>query len=210
MIADPFLRWLVTAFFVLSAAECVFAVVSGPRRWINMVGQTLHFVMAVAMVVMAWPAGMALPTGAPMAFFLLAALWFVVVIFVQAGHRLVNGYHAVMMLAMAWMYAVMSGGLAARPADGQAAASSGGGHHNMPGMNMPDAPDAGDAVANPPFVDAVNWLFTVGFALAVVWWLYRGFVQHKAEPTQPRHRLLGVGAQVLMAAGMSLVFAAMA
>lgn len=208
MIADLLLRWVVTALFVLSAAEGVFAVATGTRIWTHVVGQLLHVAMAVAMVAMAWPAGAALPTTPPMVFFLLAALWFVVLTFAQSGHRLVNLYHGAMMLAMAWMYAVMSGGLMAQPAAGVDAAPAVGGHHGMPGMNMLDA-DPTATLANPPFITGLNWLWAVGFAAATVWWLYRYFVRRKAEPSQPAHRFLGTAAQAMMAAGMSIMFAAM-
>jgi hypothetical protein len=208
MIADLFLRWIVTALFLLSATECVFAVVTGTRVWWQVVGQMLHVAMAVAMVVMAWPAGAALPTAPPMVFFLLAALWFAVITFAQSGHRLVNAYHVLMMLAMAWMYAVMSGALVAQPPEGVDAAPSMGGHHGMPGMNMPDA-DPAATLANPPFITGLNWLWAIGFAAAAVWWLYRYFVQRKAEPSQPSHRFLGTAAQAMMAVGMAIMFGVM-
>ena len=52
MIHDLVLRWLVTGLFVLSAAECVFAIITQRRPWTSVVSNGLHFVMAVAMVVM--------------------------------------------------------------------------------------------------------------------------------------------------------------
>lgn len=210
MIADPLLRWVVTALFVASAVECVYAVVTGTRERTRVVGQVLHFAMAVAMAAMAWPAGMSLPTTGPMIFFLFATAWFVVMMLTESGHRGVNAYHALMMLAMAWMYAVMSGSLAARPPDGQDASPSMGGHHGMPGMDMPAGSDSAAALTNPPFVVALNWIWTVGFAIAALWWLYRYFVQRKAEPSQPTHRFLGSAAQVMMAVGMAVMFGVMA
>ena len=59
------------------AAECLYALVIGNRRPATVVSQLLHVVMAVAMAVMAWPWGAALPTVAPMVFFLFATGWFV-------------------------------------------------------------------------------------------------------------------------------------
>src|ERR1700747_3036493 len=111
MIQDVFLRWIVTALFVLSAAECVFAIATGRLTWTQIVSRLLHLIMSVAMVAMAWPRGAALPTTGPMVFFLLAAVWFVAVGLTGVGHLILNGYHALMMLAMAWMYAVMNGNL---------------------------------------------------------------------------------------------------
>ena len=111
MVHDLTLRWVVTVLFGLSAAECAFAIATGHRTWTLTVGRLLHVVMAVSMGVMAWPKGAELPTTEPMIFFLLATAWFAVIALTPpgAGHRLVNGYHALMMLAMSWMYAVMNG-----------------------------------------------------------------------------------------------------
>lgn len=216
MIADIWLRLLVTGLFLLSAAQCVYALVTAreDRAWADQTSRALHLVMAVAMLVMAWPAGMGVPNRPPLVFFLLAAAWFAVVLVVRSGHRVADGYHAVMMLAMAWMYAVMSGGLTAKAPDGVDASAASGGHANMPGMAgmpgmaTPDA-DSAAALANPPFVSGLNWMFTVGFAVATGWWLYRYFGQRKADPAQPAHRFLGVVAQAMMAAGMAIMFGVM-
>jgi hypothetical protein len=116
MIHDIFLRWIVTALLALYAGECLFVIATRRRMWIHVVGYLLHFIMSLAMVVMAWPWGATLPAAPPMVFFLLAALWFLAVGFAGVGHRVVSGYHALMMLAMAWMYAVMNGALFASPA----------------------------------------------------------------------------------------------
>src|SRR5271156_1226636 len=93
--------------------------------------------MSVAMALMAWPWGAELPTTGPMVFFLLAALWFAVVALTGAGagHRVINGYHCLMMLAMAWMYALMNGQLVPRRSSGDHGGSAPG--MNMPGMEMP-------------------------------------------------------------------------
>lgn len=214
MIHDLFLRWIVTALFVLSAAECLYAIATGRRVWTHIVGHSLHFVMAVAMAVMAWPRGAALPTTGPMIFFLLATVWFVIVTLVQTGHRGINAYHAAMMLAMAWMYAVMGGSLIPQPSEGTGGGGAPIGHHgssaaSMPGMDMPAASGATEIIGDPPFIAGLNWLCTVGFILAAGWWLYRYFVERKAEPTQPSHRFLGTAAQAMMAAGMAIMFAVM-
>ena len=127
MIDDLLLRGVVTALFVATAV--MFAIASWVHRRTAgyVVSGALHIVMAVAMIAMAWPQGAALPPTGPMVFFLLAAVYFVVVVFAQAGHRLANAYHAAMMLAMAWMYAVMSGDLAPAPAEGSVPAGGHGG-----------------------------------------------------------------------------------
>lgn len=214
MIQDLFLRAIVTALFVLCAAECVYAIATGRRMWTHIVGHSLHFVMAVAMAVMAWPRGAALPTTGPMVFFLLATVWFIVVTLVQAAFRGINAYYASMMLAMAWMYAVMSGGLLPKPSEGSGDGGAPVAHHGssaapMPGMDMPGPSGIPGTVGEPLLITGLNWLCTVGFALAVVWGLYRCFVERKAEPSRPSYRFLGTVAQTMMAAGMAIMFAVM-
>ncbi|OPX13044.1 DUF5134 domain-containing protein [Mycobacterium sp. AT1] len=209
MIPDLLLRWIVTALFLLSAAECGYAIATGRRVWTHIVSQVLHLVMALAMVVMAWPWGMTLPTTGPMLFFAVAAVWFFAFTLARSGHRGINAYHAAMMLAMVWMYAVMSGSLLPATSGGTSPAGGPGGHHSMPGMPGMEMPDAADSSGTPPFITGVNWLCAVGFALAVLWWLYRYFGERKAEPSQPSHRFLGTASQAMMAAGMALMFGAM-
>jgi hypothetical protein len=222
VIADLTLRWVVTILFVFAAGECLSTLVVGNRRPANVVSQLLHVVMAVAMAVMAWPWGAALPTVAPMVFFLLATIWFVAVTLspICAGHRIAGVYHALMMLAMAWMYAVMNGRLlpnqSSYAADGApeaspAAASGHAGHASMPGMDMsgPDTATADYSVAYPPYIATLNWVCTVGFALAAVFWLYRYLaVRMEREPVGAA-RPLRILCQSMMAAGMAIMFGVM-
>jgi uncharacterized protein DUF5134 len=115
LMGDIALRWVVTLLYGASTATYVYILVAQRGRWTNPVNHLLHLVMSVAMISMAWGVGMSLPTFAPMIFFLLAGLWFGRTAgrtSTPAGDRLTNGYYAVMMAAMAWMFAVMSGGLA--------------------------------------------------------------------------------------------------
>lgn len=209
VISDPILRWIVTALFVLSAAECVYAIAAGRRSPMHVVGHSLHFVMAVAMAVMAWPAGAALPTTGPVVFFLAATAWFVVVALAVSGHRLVNAYHASMMLAMAWMYAVMSGGLLPQPGGAAGHGGGHGAHHTAPTASMPDTAGAAENIHNPPFVIGLNWFWTIGFAIAAAWWLYWFFARRRAESTAPANRFLGIACQAMMAAGMAIMFGVM-
>jgi hypothetical protein len=215
VIQDLALRWFVTILFVLSAAECLYSLAAGDRRPARAVGLLLHTVMAVAMAVMAWPWGAQLPTVAPMVFFLVAMGWFVAVTAsrIGAGHRIAGGYHALMMLAMAWMYAVMNGrllpGQASHSGDVASAASPAGapGHAGHAGMNMPgmdmsgvDMPVAdGSGGGYPTYIATLNWVCTIGFAVAAVFWLYR-YLDGRA---------LGRLCQSMMAAGMAIMFGIM-
>ncbi|MCV7228459.1 DUF5134 domain-containing protein [Mycolicibacterium komossense] len=214
MIADLTLRWVVTILFALSFAECLYALAAGHRKWTHAVGHALHLVMAAAMIVMAWPIGMELPNRPPMAFFLLATLWFGGMAALGSPgpvERLGNEYHAVMMGAMAWMYAVMDGALLPGGTDG----SPGGdvpsaSMPGMPGMAMPSATTSGHP-AEPQWITAVNWMVTVGFAIAAVWWLYRYVVQRRKDSTADCGLLAHAGTlcQSFMAAGMAIMFGVM-
>lgn len=220
MIQDVTLRWIVTLLFVLSAAECVFAIAVGHRRWPSVISYSLHAIMAVAMAVMAWPRGAALPTIPPMVFFLLATVWFAVIASTAAaaGHRIATIYHALMMLAMAWMYAVMNGRvLPAGPASSSDAGAGGhhGGHASMPGMDMSDMPgmdmgdSAGATTGYPDWIAALNWVCTIGFAVAAVVWLYRYLAARQSRSGGDAVHQLGMLSQAMMAIGMAVMFAVM-
>ncbi len=155
MIQDLTLRWIVTLLFALSAAGCVYSLAIGRRSVTGVVGHSLHAIMAVAMAVMAWPSGAELPTRAPMVFFAVAAIWFAVIAIRDAAHRWGSSYHALMMLAMAWMYAAMGGlplrrtdssvmdmsGMAGPPTDGGHAGHAGHGGHSAGGASAATTPE---------------------------------------------------------------------
>lgn len=200
MIHDLVLRWVVTALFSLTAAECVIALIAKRRPWTWVVSHGLHFVMAVAMVVMAWPWGAQLPSTGPAVFFLLAAVTFVamaVVVARTAGLRVRYGYHALMMLATGWMYAIMNAAFPVRSSTHNAAQSAMAGM-DMAGMDMPASS------GSPAWFSAVNWLGTVGFAVAAVFWTYWYFVKRRHEPSH--FRSLGNLSQAGMAIGMTALF----
>lgn len=218
MIQDLTLRWVVTLLFVLSAAECTFAIATGHRRWPSVVSYSLHAIMAVAMAVMAWPWGAGLPTVAPMIFFLLATVWFVVIATTAAaaGHRIVSGYHALMMLAMAWMYAVMNGRLLPGQSSGSTETASGhhAGHMDMPGMPGMDMPGMGTAETTAPsgypaWIATLNWVCTIGFAIAAMFWLYRYLVARQTRSSGDTVHHLGLLSQAMMATGMAIMFGVM-
>ncbi len=217
MIADIWLRLFVTGLFVLSAAQCVYALVTAreDRNWADQTGRALHLLMDVAMLVMAWPAGMAVPNRPPLVLFLLAAGWFGALVVLRAGHRIADGYHAVMMLAMAWMYAVMDGQVLPGQCAGIAAGASepASSMPSMPGMDMSGMTTHSGAMGGcghpSAWVGAVNWAVTALFAVAAVWWTIRYFTVRQQRPDAPARLWFAVACQAMSAAGMAIMFAVM-
>ena len=219
MIQDVALRWLVTLLFTFSAAVCVRGMVAGRHSPATLISHTLHALMAIAMAVMAWPRGADLPSRAPMIFFALAALWFAAVMATGRAHRAANGYHTLMMAAMAWMYAAM-GGL---PLPAAASSAAGEDIDGMDGMDMSAASGhggngghgghsaaghSGHAGADTAsWVGVLNWVCAVGFGLAAVFWFYRFVTSRLQQPAGGQ--TLGVLCQFAMAAGMAIMFAVM-
>ena len=200
MIHDIVLRWVVIGLFALTAVEYGLAVVTKPRPWTSAVNHALHVVMAVAMVVMAWPWSTQLPTTGPAVFFLLAAVTFAAMaIFAirTTSRRELYFYHGLMMLATAWMYVIMDSHL-------MPAGSSTQPDMSMPGMdvsamNMPARNSA-------TWSSAVGWFGAVGFTAAAIFWTYR-YVLDRRRKTAPRRSLGDLG-QAMMAAGMAIFFLA--
>lgn len=204
MIHDLMLRWVVTGLFSLTAAECLIAIATKRQPWSWVVSHGLHFVMSVAMVVMAWPWGAQLPSTGPAVFFLLAAVTFVamaVVVARTAGLRVRYGYHALMMLATGWMYAIMGAQFFPAPASTHNSAQS---DTSMPGMDMAGMNMPASSGSPPTWFSAVGWLGTVAFAVAAVFWTYWYLVKRRHESS--RFRSLGNLSQAGMAIGMTFLF----
>lgn len=209
MITDPTLRWIVTTLFAFGAAVCGAAVVRNRHRPADLISNSLHAVMAVAMAVMAWPAGAALPARAPMIFFLGAAAWFAVAALRTAGHRPLAVYHALMMLSMGWMYAAM-GGLPLSPAKesapsampGEGAAGHAGHGQHVSRVSSTSA----DAVS---WTVTLNWLCTIGFAAAAAYWLFRLVTSRVRADGDGPQASVAILCQFAMAAGMATMFGAM-
>lgn len=195
------LRWIVTVLFGIGIAGYAYILVADHERWICTVNHLLHQVMSVAMIAMVWPVGMRLPTFGPMVFFLLAAAWFVVLAWRGSSgiaDRMTNGYYAAMMVAMAWMYAVMNGKLLGQ--NGQHAR----GHT---GTGSPGLDPFGTTLQS-GLVTTVNGIAAAGFAVAAAYWLYRFIADRRGTlPHTAPLANLGSLCQAAMAAGIAVMFA---
>ncbi|OBI72928.1 hypothetical protein A9X01_07005 [Mycobacterium asiaticum] len=218
MIDDLPLRWAVTGLFLLSAVG--FVLVVDRRSWTSVVSYGLHLTMAIAMAVMAWPQGLGLPPTPAEAFFLAAALWFVIMAVLatrMGGMRLLRGYHALKMLAMAWMYAVVHH----QPLPSGLGAGHQHHHHHempadqpMPDMDMTPAmtPDATPPDDWPGWVDVGNWGWALLFVAAAVVLGYRYAAQRRVARRRRSRRwrtTLGTALQAMMAVGMAIMFGAL-
>jgi hypothetical protein len=205
MIENLLLRWAVTGLFVLSAAVYGFVIVAQRRQWTSVVSDALHFVMAIAMAVMAWTWGAQPPTTGPAVFFLLAGVWFAgmaVLSDCPVAQRAVFGYHAAMMLATAWMYTVAH----RHRLPGQ---SNTGQEPEMPAPHMPrhlQLPPTHVHASGPPpgWVSALNWFLTAAFAVAAVFWAYR-LIKARGAAREWQDSVTSL-AQAMMAAGMAIMF----
>lgn len=112
------------------------------------------------------------------------------------------GYHGLMMLATAWMYAIMNPHLLP--------AGSGAQYHARPDTSMPGTDMAEMSMpassGAPVWFGALNWLGTVGFAVAAVFWTCRYVIDRQHDTG--RLRSVGNLGQAMMAAGMTILFLA--
>ncbi|MCV7194211.1 DUF5134 domain-containing protein [Mycolicibacterium brumae] len=210
MIADPLLRWAVTALFVAAAVICLTAMASGRVSGPHWVSEVLHLAMSVAMAVMAWPWGMGVPNAPAMVVFAAGALWFLVR---AITGRMCGGpiawYHAAMMAAMAWMYAVMGKLI---PGQGGDSGQDGHGGHAGHGAHGGHDGHGGSAAADPGWITGVNGFWTVFFAVAAVVLAYRYFAGRRTHSRVPEELSVddaGVLGQAMMAAGMAIMFGVM-
>lgn len=211
LIGEPALRWAVTALFGVSVAMYAYLAVAQHDRWTARLTHLLHLTMSVAMVLMVWRVGLDLPAIGPTLFFLLAGLWLVgVAVWASSAsrQRLKACYYAAMMVAMAWMYALMSGAVPA--ASTRPHAQPNPSAMAMPGMELPSR-DMSPATAGFSWVTAANWIGVLAFAAAALYWSYRFIGERRTKWVPPPGRLVWWEPlyQASTAAGTALMFDAL-
>lgn len=213
LMGDAALRWTVTLLFGASIATYVNILIAQRGRWTSTVDHMLHLFMSAAMILMAWGVGMSLPTVAPIVFFLVAGVWFAHAagrMRTATGDRLTNGYYAVMMLAMAWMFAAMSGRLPSQFGHSSDRAQSAAPGIDMSEMNMPAHQMSPTQIAA-EWIAAVNWIAALGFAVVTLYWACRYLARRRTDAVppaaQPAH--LEPLYQACTAAGTALMFGAL-
>ena len=118
MFTDPVVQWTFTILFSLLTAYSVLRVFLDWSRPLQAIGHVLHAVMAAIWQGWHGRGGRRFPVPPQLVFFVIAAIWYVIMLALQASRRvsrrLLGGHsawhqavHVVMMLAMVWMVAVM-------------------------------------------------------------------------------------------------------
>lgn len=213
LMGDVVLRWIITILFGASIATYVYILLVQHGRRTGTVTHLLHLAMSAAMILMAWGVGMTLPPLGPIIFFLLAGVWFARAagqISMTTGERLTNGYYAVMTAAMAWMFAVMSGGPAGRIAHSSDHAQSAALAIDASGMEMP-AHQIHSATPGAEWIAAVNWIAALGFAVVALYWACRYLAKRRTNPVPRAAQLARLEPlyQACTAAGTALMFGAL-
>ncbi len=207
MIGEIPLRCAVTVLFGTSIAMYAYHVVAQRVQWTYRVNHLLHLVMSIGMVSMVWRIGLGLPAIGPMLFFLLAGVWFAGVAVGTSSaspQRLKTWYYAAMMAAMAWMYAVMSGGVPGTHSHVHSSPDSG--VMDMPGMELPS--HRMPATTGVSWIAVANWVGAVSFAAVALYWFYRFVGERRVTrpPTTTRLVQLEPVYQAFTAAGTALMF----
>lgn len=211
MIGELPLRCVVTVLFGASIAMYAYHIVAQRVRWSYRINHLLHLVMSIGMVSMVWRVGLGLPAMGPMLFFLLAGVWFAGAAMGKSSasrQRLKTWYYAAMMAAMAWMYAVMSGGVPGThshvhsPSDSAAMA--------MPGMGLPSH-RMSPMTTGISWIAVANWVGAASFAAVALYWSYRFVGERRVTrpPTATGLVRLEPVYQAFTAAGTALMFDAL-
>lgn len=219
MIENVCARWLVSLLFLGVALVAVYRLTQRRGGRVEQITWLLHLAMAVAMTVMVWQPTPPVFGSSVLALAFLGAALVFVGIGVRTRQFRINGYHALMMMSMVWMYVAMSSGhdQAAGMSSASSAEEPAAMSHSMPDMaamtTSPRSTGESTSVGSAWFAPAVNWTLVGFFAAATAFWLYRCYhgVARSGE-TQRRRRLLveaGQLCQATMALGATIMFAAM-
>jgi hypothetical protein len=129
---------------------------------------------------------------------------------VPARDRLTNCYYAVMVAAMAWMYALMTGSLPGQTDHPPDHALAGSLDMNMSGIEMP-ATEMSQPVHGPGWITGMNWIATLGFAVVALYWAYRYVAERRTNPVPHAPHLTHLEPlyKTLTAAGTALMFGVM-
>jgi hypothetical protein len=190
------LRWALSGVFAVCAVLYGAQVRTAPA-WQSRAAWSLHTLMALAMIAMAWPWGMHISTIVYVLVFTAGALYFAYlgVFDTHVRHAV---YHGSMLASMVLMAVAMSS--SALPDTSGAGSISA-----MPGMNMVGAGGGGESSAAAPIWVTVSCGPAAVFFLGAALWSFFVLVRGPQRPGPQ-----STYANMLMTAGMGVTFAALA
>jgi len=144
-------------------------------------------------------------------YILLAGLWFARAagrISTATGERLTNGYYAVMMAAMAWMFAAMNGRLPGQIGHSFDRAPSEALAMNMSETDMTSTHQMSSTGTGAQWITMVNWVATLGFGIVALYWACQYIARRRIGPVLRTGQLARLEPlyQVCTAAGTALMF----
>ncbi|UAJ81732.1 DUF5134 domain-containing protein (plasmid) [Leifsonia sp. ZF2019] len=212
MIPDPALAWTFTAWFTVTGAVALVALVRSRSR-ADRGSYLAHVLMSLSMAIMPWAWSTAVPPLLQIVVFTVAAVWYAgLAVFrprVHAGPEtgghhsgpLLLSYHAAMMAAMVWMSALMTLMM--------------GGSTSGPGMHMHGGDMAGmasgasmtDLWQQPVWAVVITLAFVLLFAVATVWFLVElTSAPGSSRGTEPLSPIVQTLLNFVMAIGMGVSF----
>ena len=204
-------RWIATPLFGVSIAAYVSLVLIQRGRWTSNINHLLHLAMSATMIAMAWGVAKRLRETETVIFFALAGFWFAAAACrptSPASDRLTNGYSAVMMAAMAWMFVAMNSGPSSPFSHSPEHAQPVAGAIEMSAMEMPShtMPQPGSAIE---WFAAANTVVAIGFGAAALYWACRFFAKRQLNTAPQTGKLANLEPlhQACSAAGTALMFA---
>jgi Domain of unknown function (DUF5134) len=191
MSSAPILQWTLTGIFAVCAVLYA-AQVRAAGAWQPRVAWSLHSLMAVAMIAMAWPWGTNVSPLCYVLIFTAAALYFAYLgLFGErVGHTV---YHGVMMASMVLMALAMSPSSMPNTANVGAMGS-------MPGMDMAGGTDQGAGPPSTPAWVTLTCILAAALFIGAALWSFFVVVRGPQRPY----------ANLLMTTGMGVAFAALA
>jgi hypothetical protein len=207
------LRWILTLLFVLPTLYALWLAATPGRSALSRVGHLLHAVMGAAMAVMTWPWGMNLPVTWQVVLFSAGAVWFAATAAVGSpatdslrARLFASVPHVVMMLAMAWMAAVMDG-------SAMSSGGSGAGQQDMAGMDMSGPESLGTMSLTGAGQQWTAGLLALVLTALGLLWLAQAFDRGRVATPSARGPAVALGGtaadpacHAAMAVGMAVMF----
>lgn len=215
MIPDPALAWTFTAWFTVTGAVALVALLRS-RTWADCGSYLAHVLMSVSMAIMPWSWSAAVTPLLQIVVFTVAAVWYVGLAVFRphvhagpeaAGHHsgpLLLAYHAAMMAAMVWMSALMTLMM------GGSASGSGMHMHGGDMAGMSSGATMTGLWQQPVWAVVITLGFVGMFAVAAVWFVVElTTAPSSSRGSAPLSPIVQTLLNLVMAIGMGASFLVM-